>query len=108
MILDPALKVPSETGFLPCKVDGVESGFELFWDSAADLITEYPTLERLAGARDPAASFRWGGDLKECACVMAAAAGLVSGVSAVAYYPDDDLRYTLDGLVGDFCECLKG
>ena len=38
MVLDPTLKVPSASGFVPCTLDGAESGFELYWDSAPDLI----------------------------------------------------------------------
>ena len=37
--------------------------------------------------------------MNECACVLAASAGLVKLCDAVAYYPDDDLTYNLNGLL---------
>jgi hypothetical protein len=44
--------------------------------------------------------------MKECACVLGAAAGLLAAFSAVAYYPADDLLYDLDGLKAEFASAL--
>ena len=63
-------------------------------------------LAKVVGNRDWCISFRWGGDMNECACVLAASAGLVRLCDAVAYYPDDDLTYDLNHLLEDFRACV--
>ena len=106
LVLDPELRVREDSGFVPCKLGARDSGFELYVEDAAPLAAAYPTLADAAGPRDFAVSFRWGGDLAECACSMAAAAALVSEFGGIAYYPDDDMLYTLDGLKKDINECF--
>src|SRR5512143_2560290 len=106
--LDTELDLPRTTGFRPCVVAGEDSGFEIQVDSPADLLATYPTLRALAKDASTAISFRWGGDLRECACVLAAVAALVSKWGALAYYPDDDMIYDLEGLKHDFAECSGG
>jgi hypothetical protein len=44
--------------------------------------------------------------MKECACVLGAAAGLLAGFSAVAYDPADDVLYDSDGLKAEFTSAL--
>ena len=104
-ILDPSLELPVTLGFRPCTIRGQASGFELNVESAADLAEMYPSLGD-HGHDGTALTFYWGGDVTECACVMAAAAGLVSAYGGTAYYPDDDLMYDLEALQRDFRECL--
>ena len=82
--LDPALDLPDTTGFRPCVVAGWNSGFEIQIDSPVDLLAAYPTLRAQASNSSAAITFRWGGDLRECACVMAAAAALVNKWGALA------------------------
>lgn len=106
--LDPELALPSTTGFRPCTLNGSESGCEIHIDSAADLISRYPSLATPSSRPTLAISFRWSGSLDECACAMALAAGLVHKWAAVAYYPDDDMIYDLEGLQNDFRSCLDG
>jgi len=106
VLLDRELRIPGDTGFVPCKLADRESGFEVYVDEADPLLNEYATLREAASAMDCAITFRWGGDLAECACGLAAAAALVVDFGGVAYYPDDDLIYTLDGLREDIQGCL--
>jgi hypothetical protein len=106
LTLDPDLDLPRTTGFRPCVVAGHKSGFEVDVDSPVDLLAAYPTLLAHAATASTAISFRWGGDLRECACVMAAAAALVSQWGAVTYYPADDLIYDLEALKRDFHDCI--
>jgi hypothetical protein len=106
--LDPDLVLPTTTGFRPCKLEGVDSGFELHVSEPRELLATYSSVSEKAPGASIAITFRWGGDLAECACVMAAAAGLVHKWNAVAYYPDDDMFYTLEGLKSDFQSCLAG
>jgi hypothetical protein len=93
-------------GFTACKLRGVDSGFELYVDDAAGLLSTYPSLGAASPSASIALTFRWGTDLASCACVSAAAAGLLSRWKAVVYYPDDDMFYDLDSLKSDFHACL--
>jgi hypothetical protein len=104
--LDPTLDVGRDEGFLPCELNGKSSGFELSLVPAAEVLGSYPSLKTSVGARLHAMCFRWGGDLVECACVLAATLGLVRGFKGVAYYPSDDLHYDVAGLEKDLRECL--
>ena len=88
-----SLESRSNVGFVPVDVEGGASGFELYFDDVAELISVYPKLKTLAADRNAALSFRWGGDLKECGCVLAAAAALLKDFDAIAYYPSDDIVY---------------
>jgi hypothetical protein len=107
VVIDPGLDLPRSSGFRPCVLDGQASGFELYCDSGADLVAEYPQLRgRVDRAASTALIFQWGGDLRECACVLAAAAALVDSWRGLAYYPDDDLIYDAATLARDFRECL--
>ena len=106
LTLDPDLDLPRTTGFRPCVVAGQNSGFEIQVDSPVEVLATYPNLRAHATNASTAISFRWGGDLRECACVLGATAALVSKWGAIAYYPEDDLLYDLEGLKRDFRECM--
>jgi len=91
--LDVAFDPKTNTGFTPVKLKGIESGFELDRGNVGELLSIYPQLRPIVADRDSALSFRWGGDLKECGCVLGAAAALVKAFDAVAYYAEDDIAY---------------
>ena len=100
--LDPSIDLRTASGFVPCRVNDEASGVEMSVDSVAELVAAYPEIEAIVRGAHHAVSFRWGGDLKECACAMGAAAGLLGPGGALIYYPADDLWYDLDGLRAEF------
>jgi hypothetical protein len=104
--LDAGLDLTKDSGFSPCLLDGRESGFEICCDSVAELLDVYPTVAEAVQGKDRAISFRWGGDMREGACVTAAAAALASAFNAVVYFPDDDSICTFDQLKRDFVAYL--
>jgi hypothetical protein len=95
-----------DTGFSPSEIKGLKSGFEIYSEPTRAHLQDQADLRKVVGNRDWCISFRWGGDLNECACVLAASAGLVRLCDAVAYYPDDDLTYDLNRLLEDFRACF--
>jgi hypothetical protein len=105
--LDPSLDLATAGGFVPCRVNDEASGVEMWVDSVAELVAAYPEIEAIVGSAHHVVSFRWGGDLKECACAMGAAAGLIGPGGALIYYPADDMWYELDGLRDDFAAAIS-
>ena len=87
------------SGFLPCVLRGKQSGFEIYFESPEEVLQRFPHLKEHVGNRDCAITFRWGGDMAECACVLIVSAALAAHFGAVVHYRDDDLVYTADGLV---------
>lgn len=104
--LSPDLDPIHDTGFSPSEISGRKSGFEIYSEPADAHLQDQPELGSIVGNRDWCISFRWGGDMKECACVLAASAGLVKLCDAVAYYPDDNLICDLSRLLENFRACL--
>jgi hypothetical protein len=105
--LDISLNPKTNTGFSPVNLKGTKSGFELYGGSTTELLSIYPHLRPDVGDRDAVLSFRWGGDLKECGCVLGAAAALLDAFEAVAYYPEDGIVYKDSRqLVVDARQCL--
>jgi len=105
--LDPELKPNEDSGFLPCKLKGSASGFEIYYEPADEYLQAYPDLPSRIGARDWCITYRWGGDMSECASVLIASAALIDSSDAVIYYPDDDLLYDKQGLISEIEACMK-
>ena len=97
-----------DSGFSPSQIRGLKSGFEIYSASANNHLQDRDELAKVVGNRDWCISFRWGGDMNECASVLAASAGLVKHCDAVAYYPDDNLTYDLKGLLDEVRAILGG
>jgi hypothetical protein len=106
LIFDPELNPNVDTGFSPTKVKDINSGFDIDSGSANELLPAYPDIRKAVGDRDWCITFRWSGDLNECACVMAASAGLVKLCDALAFFPGDDLTNDLNGLLIEANSCL--
>jgi hypothetical protein len=87
------------SGFLPCVLAGSKSGFEIYFEPAASVLSDFPHLAGTVGSRDVAITFRWGGDMSECACVLIVCAALTKSFGAIVHYQDDDMLYSGDQLV---------
>jgi hypothetical protein len=105
-VLNPELNLLTDSGFSPSKIQDADSGFEIYSEPAQDIMQNYPHLTETIANRDLCLTFRWSGDLNECACVLSTAAGLVKLCGAVAFYPDDDLIYDLNQLLEETKSCL--
>jgi hypothetical protein len=84
------------SGFLPCVLAGSTSGFEIYFEPATDVLSGFPHLAGTVGSRDVAITFRWGGDMSECACVLILSAALAKTFDAIVHYQDDDMLYSSD------------
>ena len=81
--LDPKFEPRTNVGFVPCKLNGAESGVEMYFDDSAEFIEDFAAI---AGDRDCCISFRWGGNMRECACAMIASLALATDFGAVVSY----------------------
>ena len=97
----------NSSGFLPCILKGQASGFEIGFGSAAEALRDMPDLPEVVGRRETAISFRWGGSMAECACVMAVCSALARDFDAVVYYPDDELLYSVSDLRAETLQALN-
>jgi hypothetical protein len=95
------------SGFLPCVLAGSESGFEIYFEAAADVLSDFPNLAGPVASRDVAITFRWGGDMSECACVLIVSAALAKSFGAIVHYQDDDIVYSGDQLVEEAGAALQ-
>lgn len=95
-VLDPSLDLRKDTGFIPTTYDGKTTGFELYLEPAATVLSAYASITPSVGERDKCVTFRWGSDLTECAAAMSAAAALAKLTDGIYFYPDDDLLYDPD------------
>jgi len=102
----PELKPFEHSGGVPCKLGSIESGFEIYYEPADELLTTYPHAKEPAAHRDYAISFRYFGDLADLASVLIAAAALAKSFHAVVYDPQDDVTYTVGDLVGEARQAL--
>jgi len=94
-------------GFLPCRLLQIESGFEIYFDEAMKLLQDFPNLGASVAGRDSAITFRWGGDMRELACVLIVSAALAKGFRAIVHYHGDDMPYSVDQLIQDATAVLR-
>jgi hypothetical protein len=100
--------IPFESsGFLPCSINGKKSGFEISFEPASEPLAVFPQLGERVGGRDVAITFRWGGDMAECTCVLIVSLALAKDFGAIVHYQDDDLLYSTEQLVDEAAAALK-
>ena len=107
VVLDTALNVREQTGFLPTIYAGQSTGFEFYLESSQDILSSYSHIAESVGDREKCATFRWGGDLTEMAAALSVAAALTQLVDGVYYYPNDDIVYGRDDAVKTLSEDLS-
>ncbi len=98
----------SDSGFLPCRLNGQLTGFELYFDTADSILGEFPHLKELIGQRDCVLLFNWSSKWLECASVHLACAALLKECDAVIHYQDDDILFaSVDDLLEEAQEAIK-
>ncbi len=95
------------SGFLPCQLIGMATGFEIYFESPVDTLNIQPHLTNIIGTRDTEIILQWGGSMAECACALIVSAALAKEFDAIAYYQDDDLLYSTKQLVEEAAAAFK-
>ncbi len=105
--LDPEFTPFEDEGFSPCILnDDSDVGFEIYYESAEDVIDGDSELKRIAGGRDLCISMCWGSSLKDMASVMIVSAALARDFGAVISYEGEEPE-TIDSLVSGAAQALR-
>ena len=102
--LDPEMKPFEDSGFSPCTLMGEETGVEIDYDDSPEMMEDFRDI---APGKDCCVSFRWGGDLLECACAMIASYALAKHFGAVVSYEGEDPYSDLDEFLKETREIVK-
>jgi len=98
--LDPVADLPRHSGFLPATTRGAQSGFEFDVFPAKEIVAGYPQLASRAAGCDFSANFRFGGDLTEMACAMAASSALAKLTNGIWFDPQGtEALYSIDDAI---------
>lgn len=103
--IDEELVPFEQTGFLPCRLLGEESGVETYYQTVSDL--DSPNFNEIAAGRDYCISFRWGSSYQECACAMILSYALAQSFDALVSYEGEPPYASLDALRTDTEEILR-
>jgi hypothetical protein len=104
--LDPELDLARDSGFSPTTILGRKSGFEIYMVESREPATEWPSIAGSLSGPTRAVCFCWRGDMLECACVLAAAAGLVQRWGRAAV-DDNGMAYDGPSLLKEFHACVS-
>ncbi|MBC2600479.1 hypothetical protein [Puniceicoccus vermicola] len=98
--LDSELKPKEDSGYSPCKLEGKETGVEIYYQAVAELVDDPSEIEELTKGRDYCISFRWGGSMAECTCAIIASAALLKNFDGVVSY-EFEAPSDLEALIKD-------
>ena len=98
-VLDLSLDLRRDTGFRPTIYKEQATGYEFYLEPAPGILESYSHIAEQVGNRDMCATFRWGGDLVECAAAISSAAALTKLADGIYFYPDDDIIRTAEDVV---------
>jgi len=97
--LDDAYVPMKSSGYLPCTLDGEDSGFTIKFLEIAATAERPEALEAEIGARDVEIAFHWSGDPREVYCAMAVGAALAKSFGAIVYDTGDKVLVSGEDLV---------
>ena len=85
--LHPELDPIRVVGFVPCTLADKDAGCEMYFHDSLEFLSAFGEL---AGGRDCCISFRWGGNMRECASAMIASYVLANEFDAIVSYEGDE------------------
>ena len=104
--IDAEFKPFEHAGFLPCQLNGEQSGVEVYYDLTRDLCDQ-ELAQSIAQGRDVCISFRWGGSFREGACAMILALALAKSFDAILSYEGEPPCDSLDAFQAELAIMLK-
>ena len=91
---------------LTCKINGHETYFEMYFNSAAEIVADNSWIESDLTDQDTAISFVWGANFAAGACIGLISIALIDNCDALIYYMDDEMKYTKEMLLSDTTQFL--
>jgi hypothetical protein len=85
--LDPEMKPMEESAFSPATLMGKPSGVEIYYEGDPEFLNGFSSIRQ---GRDYCVTFRWGGDMSECACASIASYALAKRFGAIVSYEGED------------------
>lgn len=104
LTLDPELKIGTDSGFVPCKLYGTDSGVEIDFVDNPEYLKDFKDV---APDATYYVSFRWGGDMSECACAMILSYALAERAGAMVSYECEDPYDDLSALKSETMDILR-
>jgi hypothetical protein len=101
------LKSRIDESELKCQINGLDAYFEVYIDSATNVMDEAGWIIPDLTDQDTAVSFVWGADYAAGACIGLISIALIDHCHALVYYMDDQMRYTREMLVADTPQFLN-
>jgi hypothetical protein len=83
LTLDADYEPRTNVGFVPCNLNGKQTGVEMYFDDSDELVDSF---RKLAEDRDCCIFFRWGGSMQECACALVVSYALAESFDAIVSY----------------------
>jgi hypothetical protein len=91
--LHAAFNPTKDSGFVPSKLRGKETGFEYLCSPAEEVASAYPDLKGADRLFDSVAIFSWGARMDECAVALVAASTLAASTSGIMFDPQEGRQY---------------
>ncbi|WP_434130801.1 hypothetical protein [Methylocaldum sp. GT1BB] len=87
------------SGYLPCTINGEDSGVNIRFDALEPYLARFPNLQAQAGQRDTLITLRSEGDPREDVCVLMIAAALAQNFDAIVHSPKKDVLSPAEKLI---------
>ncbi len=92
---------------MSCEINGVETGFEIYFDTAEDLSESFPELKDIINNFDYGVSFAWGADYAAGACIAVLSIALIDICNSVVFFEDSQMLYSKEILMEEIPVYLK-
>ncbi len=92
---------------ISCEINGVQTSFEIYFNSIDDLLTDFPELKDKVKDFDYGVSFVWGADYAAAACIGIISIALIDICNSEIFYTDDEIWYSKEMLIEDISLFLK-
>jgi len=90
--LHPDFKVLTDTGFIPCKLNKIDSGFEIGYPEVKEYLND-KNLKDILEDRDFCITFTFSSSTSELVCILIACLSLIDIFDSIIYFADYGIIY---------------
>jgi hypothetical protein len=92
---------------IDCVLNGNQSFVEIYFNSATEVLSDFPNLKKDLLDKDFGISFTFGSDELVSACINIISIGLIDLSQSIVLYADDEIYYTREMLIKDVSHSLE-